>query len=146
MWKNWHLKKGLHLESKPEAVLRMKDLCTVSVSLLKTSAIAVTRLDLCCNVSYFLFFSFLLVWDEREDHWFSLLILPEPKDNDLFHVLSSVGWVYPSLLALFSHVREIQSQSNCKILTALKPCQGHLRSANTFIDHFCDKDWKKYRK
>lgn len=42
--------------------------------------------------------------------------------------------------------KEIQSQSNCKILSGLKPGQGCLSSANIFGDHFCDRDWKAYRK
>lgn len=93
------------------------------------------------------FFVFVfLVWDQHEDHWLSSLSLPEPKDNDLSHVLSSVGRVCPRLLALFSQGRKIQSQSNCKILTELEPGRGYLSIAKASIDHFCDKDWKENRK
>lgn len=135
---------------KSKAVLRRKDLSTLSGFLSQTRAIAVTGLDLCCDISPFLpffsYFFFFLAWNQHEDHWLSLLSLPESKDNDFFHVLSTVEWVCLVFLFCFSQGRKIQNQSNYKILTVLKSDQSCLSSANTSTDHFCDKDWKEYRK
>lgn len=144
MWKVWHSKKSLPLESE-----NMK-LCREGRTFYCFSLALAEKWNCCHKIGFMLKhfpFSFnVFVGDQQEDHWLSLLSLPEPKDNHLFRVLSSVGWFCPSHLVLFSQGIEIQSHSNCKILTGLKPGQGHLSSANTFIDHFCDKDWKEYRK
>lgn len=133
-WKVWHLRKSRRVESE-------------SPKLYGNGSTFVLSQPPSCRGCYrghatgFMWWHFpfpfsFFVWDQHEDHWLPSLSLPEPKDNDLFHVLSSVGWVCLSLLALFSQGRKIQSQSNCKILARLKPGRGYLSRANTFIRSF----------
>lgn len=121
------------------------DLYIISVSLLQRSASALTRLDLCCDISPSL--SIFFVCDHTT--WRSLIVPVKPfwAKGQWPFLRSVIGWVRLSQSSSFVFSgKEIQSQSNCKILSGLKPGQGCLSSANIFGDHFCDRDWKEYRK
>lgn len=133
----WHLRKtGIW---KPEAetfVLFQSPSYTAS---------ALTRLDFCCDISPSL--SIIFVCDQTT--WRSLTVPVKPawaKGHWPF-LRSVIRWVRLSQSSSFVFSgKEIQSQSNCKLLSGLKPGQGCLSGANIFGDHFCDRDWKEYRK
>ena len=135
----WHLRKTGIWKLEAETFVLFQSPSYTEVQVLSPDWIYVVTFPL-----PFQFFLYVII--QHEDHWLSP-VKPAWAKGQWPFPRSVIGWVHLSQSSSFVFSgKEIQSQSNCKILSGLKPGQGCLSSANIFGDHFCDRDWKEYRK